>query len=104
MITAIVRIYLQQAINKSQALQQFGGSAEKYRDIRGLVRKHYILSDDGSTTGAVYLWESRQDAEAFLNEDWRKFIREKYGKEPSVEYYETPVIVDMEAGTTWRDD
>jgi len=104
MITSIVRIYLSEPINKKQALGQFGGSAEKYINIRGLVRKHYLLSEDGLTAGAVYLWESRQDAEAFLNEDWRRFIREKYGRDPSVEYFLTPVIVDMVSGETWRDE
>jgi len=27
-------------------------------------------------------------------ESWRAFVREKYGTEPTVTYYESPVVVD----------
>ena len=44
--------------------------------------------------GSVYLWENRAAAEGFYNEEWRKFVAEKYGGAPEIHYFETPVIVD----------
>lgn len=64
----------------------------------GLVRKTYLLSDDGLTAGGVYLWKTRSDAEALYTDEWRAGVREKYQTEPSLMYFESPVIVDNEAG------
>jgi hypothetical protein len=94
MITAIVQFKLPQTISREKGKEIFSGTAPKYRQIPGLLRKYYILSEDGRTAGGVYLWQSRQEAEALYNEDWRKFIQEKYGCDPVVTYFETPVIVD----------
>jgi hypothetical protein len=53
-----------------------------------------VLSQDGDTAGGVYLWKSREDAERLYTEDWKTFVREKYGASPSVTYFESPVVVD----------
>ena len=62
------------------------------------MRKCYLLSDDGGTAGGVYLWTSRQAAENVYTDEWRRIVREKYGSEPSVTYFDSPVIVDNVAG------
>jgi hypothetical protein len=69
-------------------------TAPKYLDVPGLIRKYYLLSQDGSTVGGIYLWDSREEAEAMYTEEWRSFVREKYGTDPSVIYMDTPVVVD----------
>ncbi|HEY8553291.1 MAG TPA: hypothetical protein VIL43_01985 [Burkholderiales bacterium] len=46
------------------------------------------------TTGGVYLWNSRAEAEATFTDSWRAFVREKYGTDPAVTYFENPVTVD----------
>jgi hypothetical protein len=58
------------------------------------VRKVYVLSEDGSTAGGIYLWNSRADADAMYTESWRAFVRGKYGTDPSVTYFDSPVVVD----------
>ena len=65
--------------------------------MQGLVRKYYLLSEDGRT-GGVYLFDSREDAERFYDAAWRAGNRERLGAEPSIEYFESPVIVDNDAG------
>ena len=72
----------------------FSTTALKYREVQGLIRKYYILSQDGGTAGGVYLWNSQEDADRLYTEEWRKFIVEKYGALPSVTYFESPVVVD----------
>ena len=66
----------------------------RYYYVAGLYRKCYVLSQDGSTAGGVYLWNSQEEAEAMYTESWRAFVREKYGTDPLVTYFETPVVVD----------
>jgi hypothetical protein len=53
-----------------------------------------MLSQDGSTVGGVYLWNSREEADEMYTESWRSFVREKYGTDPSVTYMDCPVVVD----------
>jgi len=94
MITALVRFKLPQPVTREKAQEIFSSTAPKYREVHGLIRKYYLLSEDGGTAGGVYLWKSREQADQLYSEDWRRFVREKYGTEPSVAYFETPVIVD----------
>jgi hypothetical protein len=60
----------------------------------GLLRKYFLLSDDGATGGGVYLWSSRQTARDFSEGTIRPMIKERFHVEPSITYFETPVIVD----------
>jgi hypothetical protein len=46
----------------------------------------------------VYLWQSRAEAEQFYNDDWKNKIQERYGSQPMVSYFNSPVIVDNLAG------
>jgi len=92
MITAIVRFPIPSETTLETASNLFQGSAPKYRGIPGLVRKYYLW--DEGTAGGVYLWESRALAEAFYDADWREMIAERYGAEPEISYFESPVVVD----------
>jgi len=94
MITAIVQFKLPQPITPEEAREIFASTAPKYRDLSGLVRKYYLLSEDGGTAGGVYTWRSREDAERLYTDEWRAFVRTKYGCDPSVAYFTTPVLVD----------
>ena len=97
-VTAIVRFTLPEGKTRKAAKAAFEASAPLYRGVQGLVRKYYLLSEDGRTGGGVYLFESREDAERLYDAAWRAGIRERLGAEPSIEYFESPVIVDNDAG------
>jgi hypothetical protein len=104
MITALVQFKLPQPVNRDKAQEMFLSTAPKYRDIQGLIRKYYILSEDGGTAGGVYLWRSRTDAERLYTDEWKRFIVEKYGAAPSVQYFASPVIVDNLVGEILKDE
>jgi hypothetical protein len=103
MITALVQFKLPEPISREKGQEIFLSTAPKYREVPGLIRKYYLLSQDGQTAGGVYLWESQSQAEQLYTAEWRKFIREKYGTDPSVTYWETPVIVDNLTGVIQKD-
>jgi len=94
MITVIAQFKLPQPITKELARQTFLSTAHNYRDLPGLIRKYYILSQDGGMAGGVYLWNSREDADRLYTRDWQSFVREKYGADVSLTYFECPVVVD----------
>ena len=94
MITTITTFRLPKPITRDEARRIFLGTAPTYKGLPGLVRKVYYLSQDGTTAGGIYLWNSRAEADAAYTEKWKAFAREKYGTDPSVTYFDSPVVVD----------
>jgi hypothetical protein len=94
MITVIAKFKLPKSITREEARDIFLSTAPKYQNVAGLFRKYYVLSQDGNTVGGIYLWNSRAEAEKMYTESWRVFVRDKYGTDPSVTYFDTPVVVD----------
>lgn len=94
MITALIQFKLPQPVTREKARGIFSSTAPKYREIRGLIRKYYILSQDGETAGGIYLWNSIEDAQKLYTKEWEAFIFDKYGALPTVAYFDTPVVVD----------
>lgn len=94
MITVIVEFKLPQPMSVEQARETFLSTAPKYRGMPGLVRKYYFLSEDGTKAGGIYLWESREQAARVYTDDWKTFVRGKYGTDPSLTWLECPVVVD----------
>ncbi|UCB49483.1 MAG: YdhR family protein [Deltaproteobacteria bacterium] len=103
MITALVQFKLPAPLTRDEAQEIFSSTAPRYRDFQGLIRKYYVLSEDGGTAGGVYLWQSRADAERLYTDEWKKFIVEKYGSEPFITYFESPIIVDNLTGEILKD-
>jgi hypothetical protein len=93
MITAVVRFPLPQNVSRDDAKALFEKSAPNYRGVPGLIRKYYLYGDD-QTGGGVYLWNSREAAERFYSDAWKSMIAQRYGTQPEIRYYETPVIVE----------
>lgn len=98
MITALVQFKVPARLSTEQAKAVFLSTAPKYQEAQGLIRKYYLLSEDGETVGGVYLWKSRDDAERLYTQEWKSFIKEKYGAEPTIVYFRSPVIVDNLTG------
>jgi hypothetical protein len=98
MITVLVQFRLQGPVTPEKARELFAASAPKFRGVPGLVRKYYLLSDDGRTAGGVYLWKSRAEAEALYTPEWKNSIEQRYGSQPTITYFESPVIVDNLSG------
>ena len=76
------------------------GSAPMYRALegKGLIRKDYLNGDSG--TGGVYLWESREAAEAWYTDELVASLTERFGVKPRLTWYDTHVTVDNLAGQT----
>lgn len=94
MITVVVEFKLPEPISVGQAKETFLSTAQKYLNMPGLIRKYYFLSEDGSKAGGIYLWNSRESANRVYTEEWKAFVRGKYGTDPNLTYLECPVVVD----------
>lgn len=94
MITAVVQFPLAPDTTLAQAAAIFESTAPRYLGLDGLIRKNYLFDPETGVGGGCYTFESRAAAEAVYNDAWRALIREKYGAEPQVQLFETPVMVD----------
>lgn len=94
MITAIVNFDLPEDMTADQAREMFEASAPRYETVPGLVRKYYLCDPDSRIGGGVYLWENRAAADALYDGGWRETIRERFGNNPRIAWFDTPVIVD----------
>ena len=94
MITAVVQFKLTDGTSLEDATAIFQSTAPRYRGMTGLMRKYYLFDPDTGTGGGCYLFENRDAAEAVFNDAWRALIKDKYGADPGIHYFETPVVVD----------
>ena len=94
MITAVVQFKLSDGTSLEDATAIFQSTAPRYRGMTGLMRKYYLFDPATRTGGGCYLFETRAAAEAVFNNAWRALIKDKYGAEPDIQYFESPVVVD----------
>ena len=99
MIVTIVTFRLAQPATLAEITKTFQGTAPKYKDIPGLLRKNYFLSEDGRRAGGIYVWDSRADADRIYTAEWKQFVESKYGSPPTIEYLHSPVMVDNRDGS-----
>jgi heme-degrading monooxygenase HmoA len=93
MIIANVRFPMP-AGNRAEFEQKLQASVVKYEKLDGLIRKYYVLSEDGETAGGIYLWESKAKAQAWYNDEWKKAMTAAWGQAPMLEYLDCPIVVD----------
>ena len=98
MVTVIVQFKLPSPVSPEKARELFLASAPNYQKITGLLRKFYLLGEDGCSAGGVYIWESKSAAEKLFDAEWKQFIRDKYNAEAEVSYFVSPVQVDNLTG------
>ena len=94
LITVVTRFQLPDGVTGDQIRAAFEEAAPKFRNVPGLVRKQFLRSKDCRTAGGVYLWNDERAARAFMSDHVIPMIREKFHVDPTIEFYESPVIVE----------
>src|SRR5208337_2903758 len=69
MILTHVKFSLAKPMTLDEATAIFERTAPKYKGREGLLRKTYLLSEDGLTAGAVYFWKDRASAERVYTDE-----------------------------------
>jgi hypothetical protein len=97
MTITVVQMAFPDGWNREQVEQASRESAPIFRNLPGLIRKHYLLSMETQTWGGVYVWASREQAEAFYTDLFCQHIRDCYGVEPSITLFDSPLVVENQA-------
>ena len=96
---AVVTYRLPDGTDREAALQMFRDSIPRYMATVGLLRKNVIYQE--GVGGGVYLWESREAAEAAYSDEWKAYMTEKYNHSPKLVFYEAPITMDRQYNTVY---
>jgi hypothetical protein len=98
MIISVVEIDMPAGMKRAEVDAAIQKTAPRYHDVEGLLYKYYTAKEP-DVTGGVFLWETREQAQAaFEDPDWLRIIREGYGTEPRITYYDVKLVVDNVRG------
>ncbi len=100
MITEYVLFGLPAGITRDEVVQGMRDVAPRWRAEKDLIRKTFVFDPAANQAGAFYLWKNRQAAERAHDQAWRQGVRARYGSDPVIRYFDTPVVVDNALGQT----
>lgn len=97
MITAVVTFKLPPGVTRDRWLEDMKAVSLRYQNVPGLIRKQFLYNERG-IGGGVYLWETREAAEACYRGPWRENVRKSSGgNEPDIAWFDTQIVVDNES-------
>ena len=96
MITAVVTFKLPQGMTREKWREHIKLASPRFQGIPGLVRKQFLYNEDG-TGGGVYLWETREAAEACYQGPWLENVRKIAKADPQIAWFDTAIVVDNES-------
>ena len=98
MITEIVTFMLPEGMTHTDVVANFEKTAPTWRSNPDLIRKYYLVDPRNGVAGGVYLWKEQAHADKWHGEAFRNKVKEIYGSEPDIQFFETPMVVDNVAG------
>ena len=104
MILELVLFKSPPGMDRAAILEDARHTVPHWRANSDLVRKHYLLSEDGYGGGA-YIWPSREAAQQGHDATWRDGVKKRTGSEPVIRYFDLLMVVDNEKGsvTEWTE-
>ena len=102
MIAEMVMFQLPAGMSRDDVLAAAYDTVPGWQANGDLLRKHYLLDEDNRTYG-FYLWRSREAAERAHGSEFRQRVRERFGCEPSISYYDALLVLDNLNGEVSED-
>ena len=93
MIAELVTYQLPPSMTREEVLSGARATIEKWSANPDLLRKHFLL-EEGNRTSGLYLWKSREAAERAHDEAFRQNVRERFGCEPEIRYFDVLLLLD----------
>lgn len=102
MIAELVTYQLPPSMTREEAIAAARATVEKWQSNPDLIRKHFLL-EPGNRTSGFYLWTSREAAERAHDEMFRRGVRERFGCEPEIRYFDVMMVLDNLSGEVIED-
>lgn len=97
-IIAIVQYSLPTHIGRDECRNHYHAISRQFKNVNGLISKHFIYQLDGQVAGGVYQWESEAAAREFYEGPWLQGIIERYGQAPTISFHELMAVTDNTTG------
>src|ERR1700722_19043801 len=89
---AVVRVKTPWYAPRFVVRRRFRDALPEYEALRSLETKYFTISDLGEF-GGIYLFQTRQAADAYYSDAWRRGIRERRGVDPDLLVLDAPLLV-----------
>jgi hypothetical protein len=86
------------ALSEEVIRRQFDAVADRYLGVPGLVRKYFGFTSDAKSVIGIYLWTSREAADAFYTPEWLSGVTERWGATPVKTEWIVPVVAESVEG------
>ena len=97
-VATLVTMTKSAGLDRLGLVADFTASIPTDKAVPGLLRKYFIIADDGKF-GGIYLWKDEVSAQHWLNDGWKQRLHTRYGSEATIEWFETPILLPTKVGT-----
>ncbi len=87
---------------KEKAIADAETTIAKFSKVKGLLRKYYLNGEAGG--GGVYIWESKEAADAWYTQEWVDANVKRFGTKPTLTRYDNYVRLDNENRKVYLDN
>ncbi|MCO5099335.1 MAG: hypothetical protein M9885_00310 [Burkholderiaceae bacterium] len=102
MIAELVTFQLPPSMTRDEAMAAARATVAKWQADPDLIRKHFLL-EPGNRTSGFYLWTSREAAERAHDATFRQGVRERFGSDPEIRYFDVMMVLDNLSGEVVED-
>jgi heme-degrading monooxygenase HmoA len=92
-VATLVLIRTPSGVDGERLNKEFQAAVPTYRAIPGLLRKHFLIGDNGAVFGGLYLWKDEASAKAWLDDAWHERVRKTYGQSAAIDWFDTPILL-----------
>lgn len=94
MHASVITFFLPETTDWPSVRSGAAGRAEEiYKEMPGLVTKAFVLNEEASEYGGLYLWETREHLDLFLASDTFRDVVARFGQ-PRIRTYEVAALLD----------
>jgi heme-degrading monooxygenase HmoA len=102
-VATLVLIRKPAGVSRERLIAEFRAAIPAHRAAPGLLRKHFLIGDNGAAFGGLYLWRDEASAKAWFNEAWHERVRKTYGQAAAVDWFDTPILLPTRDATNLPD-
>lgn len=102
MIAEMVMFQLPADMTREEVMAAARETVPGWQANPDLLRKHFLLDEQNRTYG-FYLWRNREAAERAHDEAFRRRVRERFGSDPTITYFDAFLVLDNLTGEVVED-